>query len=70
MENTYEHTPKQMAEKLMFFNKDFSDYEEEMENEEQYLTELFDKLQKSKEFNVLAHHLDIMFINLVMENDI
>lgn len=64
MKNTYEHTPKQMAEKLIFFNKDFSDCEEEMENEEQYLTELFDKLQKSKELNVLVHHLDIMFMNL------
>lgn len=26
----YEHTPKEMAEKLMQFNKDFSDNDEEL----------------------------------------
>ena len=59
----YEHTPKQMAEKLMEFIRDFSDYEEDIKIETDYVTELFDKLQKSDEFNVLAHHLDIMFMD-------
>lgn len=58
----YEHTPKEMAEKLMEFIRDFSDDAEEVEEEIKYVTELFDKLQKSNEFNALAHHLDIMFM--------
>lgn len=58
----YEHTPKEMAEKLMEFIRDFSDDAEEVEEEIKYVTELFDKLQKSSEFNALAHHLDIMFM--------
>lgn len=60
---TYEHTPTQMAEKLMEFNRDFSDDAEEIASETEYVTELFEKLQNSKEFNVLAHHLDIMFMD-------
>lgn len=63
----YEHTPKQMAEKLMEFIRDFSDNEEEIKSETDYVTELFDKLQKSDEFNVLAHHLDIMFMDDVFK---
>ena len=63
----YEHTPREMAEKLMFFNKDFSDSEEELESETEYVAELFDKLQRSNEFNVLAYHLDIMFIHDVFK---
>lgn len=59
----YEHTPRQMAEKLMEFIRDFSDNEDEFESEIPCVTELFDKLQKSDEFNVLAHHLDIMFMD-------
>ena len=59
----YEHTPRQMAEKLMEFIRDFSDYEDDIKVETDYVTELFDKLQKSDEFNALAHHLDIMFMN-------
>lgn len=59
----YEHTSRQMAEKLMEFNRDFSDYKEDIKAETEHITELFDKLQKSEEFNALAHHLDIMFMD-------
>ena len=59
----YEHTPRQMAEKMLEFIRDFSDYEEEIKEETEHLTKLFDKLQKSDEFNVLAHHLDNMFMD-------
>ena len=63
----YEYTPREMAEKLMEFNRDFSDYEEEVKYETEYVAELFEKLQKSEEFNVLAHHLDLMFMNDVFK---
>lgn len=63
----YEHTPRQMAEKLMEFNRDFSDNQKEVEYETEYVTELFEKLQKSEEFNVLAHYLDLMFMNDVFK---
>lgn len=63
----YEHTPRQMAEKLMKFNRDFSDNEEELKHETEYVAELFDKLQKSEEFNALAHHLDLMFMDDVFK---
>lgn len=59
----YEHNPRQMAEKLMEFNRDFSDDAEEIARETEYVAELFEKLQQSSEFNVLAHYLDIMFMN-------
>ena len=59
----YEHTPRQMAEKLMEFNRDFSDNEDDVKSETEYLIKLFDELQNSEQFNVLAHHLDIMFMN-------
>lgn len=59
----YEHNPRQMAEKLMEFNRDFSDDAEEITRETEYVAELFAKLQQSSEFNVLAHYLDIMFMN-------
>ena len=63
----FEHTPREMAEKLMEFNRDFSTDstcgEESEEKELDYVTELFEKLQKSEEFNVLAHHLDLMFMD-------
>lgn len=59
----YEHNPRQMAEKLMEFNRDFSDDTEEIARETEYVAELFEKLQQSSEFNVLAHYLDIMFMN-------
>lgn len=58
----YEHNPRQMAEKLMEFNRDFSDDAEEIARETEYVAELFEKLQQSSEFNVLAHYLDIMFM--------
>ena len=63
----YEHNPRQMAEKLMQFNKDFSDNDEELKSEIEYVTGLLEKLQKSSEFNALAHHLDIMFMNDVFK---
>lgn len=63
----YEYTPRQMAEKLMEFNRDFSDNEEELKHETEYVAELFDKLQKSEKFNALAHHLDLMFMNDVFK---
>ena len=63
----YEYTPREMAEKLMEFNRDFSDNEEEIKEETEYVAELFDKLQKSDEFNVLAHHLDLMFMDDVFK---
>jgi len=59
----FENTPREMAEKLMEFIRDISDNEEELKDETDYVTELFDKLQKSDEFNVLAHHLDLMFMD-------
>lgn len=59
----YEHNPRQMAEKLMEFNRDFSDDTEEIARETEYVAELFEKLQQSSKFNVLAHYLDIMFMN-------
>lgn len=63
----YGHTPRQMAEKLMEFNRDFSDNEEEIKHETEYVAELFDKLQKSEEFNALAHHLDLIFMDDVFK---
>lgn len=61
----YEHTPRQMAEKLMEFNRDFSDDAEEIASETEYLTKLFEKLQNSNEFDILAHYLDTMFMDEV-----
>ena len=59
----FHHTAREMAKKLMEFNRDCSDTEEEIQNELEYVTELFKNLQKSSEFNVLAHHLDSMFMD-------
>lgn len=59
----YEYTPTQMAEKLLEFNRDFSD--SDIQNEKEYVTELFEKLQNSNEFNILAHYLDTMFMDEV-----
>ena len=39
----YEHTPRQMAEKLMEFNRDFSDNEDDVKSETEYLIKLFVK---------------------------
>lgn len=59
----YEYTPTQMAEKLLEFNRDFSD--SDIQNEKEYVAELFEKLQNSNEFNILAHYLDTMFMDEV-----
>lgn len=67
MEMNYEHTPREMAEKLMEFNRDFSDSEADISEETTYLEEIFEKLQKSDEFEILAHHLDEMFADPVFE---
>ena len=64
-EYEYEHTPTQMAEKLLEFNRDFSDSAEDIQNEKEHVTELFEKLQNSNEFNILAHYLDTMFMDEV-----
>jgi hypothetical protein len=61
----FEYTPEQMAEKLIEFNRDFSDDAELLAEEKVYVAELFDKLQKSEEFEILAHHLDLMFMDKV-----
>lgn len=62
-EHEYEHTPTQMAEKLLEFNRDFSDSAENLQNEKEYVAELFEKLQNSNEFNILANYLDTMFMD-------
>lgn len=61
----FEYTPEQMAEKLIEFNRDFGDDVELLAEEKVYVAELFDKLQKSEEFEILAHHLDLMFMDKV-----
>ena len=60
-------TPMQMAEKLLEFNRDFSDSAEDIQNEKEHVVELFEKLQNSNEFNILAHYLDLMFMNDVFK---
>lgn len=67
MSKEYEHTPRKMAEKLIEFNRDFSDSETDISEETTYLEEIFEKLQKSDEFEILAHHLDEMFADPVFE---
>lgn len=51
----FEHTPREMAEKLMEFNRDFSTDstcgEENEEKELCYVAELLEKLQESEEFD-------------------
>lgn len=59
----YEFTPKQSAEKLMNFIRDMGDDEDQIEQEKEYVTELFDELQKSEKFEVLAHYFDLMFMD-------
>lgn len=63
MTKIYEHTPEESAQKLLEFNRDFSDTMENYEEEKAYITKLFHDLQKSKKFEVLAHYLDLMFMN-------
>lgn len=67
MSKEYEHTPREMAEKLMEFIRDISDDEEQIEQEKEYVAELFDELQESNKFEILAHHLDEMFMNSVFK---
>lgn len=59
----YEFTPKQSADKLMEFIRDMSDDEDQIEEEKEYVTELFDELQKSEKFEILAHYFDLMFMD-------
>lgn len=44
------------------FSTDSTDDEENRKAELECVTELFYKLQKSDEYNILAHHLDLMFM--------
>lgn len=59
----YEFTPKQSAGKLMNFIRDMGDDEDQIEEEKEYVAELFDELQKSEKFEVLAHYFDLMFMD-------
>lgn len=59
----YEFTPKQSAEKLMNFIRNMGDDEDQIEEEKEYVAELFDELQKSEKFEVLAHYFDLMFMD-------
>lgn len=61
----YEFTPKQSAEKLMNFIRDMGDDEDQIEEEKEYVAELFDELQKSEKFEILAHYFDLMFMDNV-----
>lgn len=44
MPKEYEHTPREMAEKLMEFNRDFSDSEADISEEIKYLEDMFEEL--------------------------
>lgn len=44
----YEFTPGEMADKLMEFIRDMGDDEDQIEEEKEYVAELFDELQKSE----------------------
>lgn len=61
--STYEHSAEDMARKLLEFNRDFSDFDEDIQAEVEHLTSLFYDLQESEEYNALMHHLDIMFMD-------
>lgn len=67
MSKEYEHTPREMAEKLMEFNRDFSDSETDISEETTYLEYDLEKLQRTEEFEILVHHLDEMFADPVFE---
>lgn len=67
-ESDFECSPRQMAEKLMEFNRDLSDSDEDEINEEiDYLAELFSDLQESEKYNALMHHLDLMFSHEIFQ---
>lgn len=59
----FENSSYDMARKLMEFIRDFSDNEEDIKSEIIYLTELFDKMKETTEYNALMHYLDIMFMD-------
>ena len=64
----FSHTPRQMAEKLIEFQRDFTDGwddEDAISCETKCLEKLFDELQESEEFKILAYHLDDMFCSSV-----
>lgn len=63
----YEFTPEQSAEKLMEFIRDMSDDEDQIEEEKGYVAELFEELQKSEKFEILAHYFDLMFMDNVFK---
>lgn len=63
----YEHTPKEMAEKLMEFNRDFSDSAADISEEIKCLEDMFKELQGSNKFEIIMHHLDEMFMNSVFK---
>lgn len=66
----FAHTPRQMAEKLIEFQRDFTDGwddEDAVSCETKCLEKLFGELQESEEFEILAHHLDDMFCNSVFD---
>ena len=72
MENIqeYEYTPYEMASKLLEFNRDFMDNKEELLEECKYVAELFEELQKSEKFEILAHYLDRMFMDSAFKNQL
>ena len=61
--STYEHTAEQMARKSLEFNRDFCDFDDDIQEELEHLTRLFTDLQASEKYNALAHHLDVMFMD-------
>jgi hypothetical protein len=61
--NTYEHTAADMARKLLEFNRDFSDFDEDIQTECESLTAIIEELRESDKYNSLMHHLDIMFMD-------
>lgn len=65
--NDYEHTPYEMANKLMEFIRDFSDDEELIKEETIYVAEMFSELQESEEYNALIHYLDRMFMSSIFD---
>ena len=66
----YEYTPYEMASKLLEFNRDFMDDKEELLEECKYVAELFEELQKSEKFEILAHYLDRMFMDSAFKNQL
>lgn len=66
----YEHTPYEMSSKLLEFNRDFLDDMELLSEEVKYVAELFEELQKSEKFEILAHYLDRMFMDSVFKNQL